>query len=112
MLAPEDEVENMHNEQHVQDWEAGDGVRRRLNNEFRAKEQKVQDDVFHVFEDCMICLNREADQKITCCSQPLCLPCVRNLSIPRVVDDVALPLNLCPFGRSDVYLITPRVIPV
>jgi len=62
----------------------------------------VQDDALRVFEDCMVCQNREADQQITCCAQFLCLPCARNLAIPRVVEDVALPFNLCPFCRSDV----------
>jgi hypothetical protein len=111
LVAPEDEVENMYHVEHVRNWEAGEEERRRLNYEFRAAEQNVQDDALRVFEDCMVCQNREADQQITCCAQFLCLPCARNLAIPRVVDDVALPFNLCPFCRSDLYVTMPRVIP-
>jgi hypothetical protein len=28
----------------------------------------------------------------------------KNLFIPRVFEDVALPFNLCPFCRSDIYV--------
>ncbi|EFX64831.1 hypothetical protein DAPPUDRAFT_333793 [Daphnia pulex] len=54
IIAPEDEVENMYHEEHVQNWEAGEEERRRLNYEFRAAEQNVQDDALRVFEDCML----------------------------------------------------------
>ncbi len=75
MVALEDEVENMFNEEHVR--EAGEEERLRLINEFSAGEQNVRDDALRVFEACMVCKNREADQQITCCLQFLCLP-VKN----------------------------------
>jgi hypothetical protein len=80
IVAPEDEVENMYNEEHVWDWRAGEEKRWRLIKEFSAREQSVRDDALRVFKACMVCQNREADQQITCCLLFLCLPVKKLIS--------------------------------
>ncbi|KAI9556822.1 hypothetical protein GHT06_016613 [Daphnia sinensis] len=116
ILAAEMEVDNFLIVQQNQEWLEGEGERQQLVQEFRDEEERVENDLAvpnqRLFiEDCTICTNNEADHLISCCRQFLCLSCIRNINIPRVVDDIAIPLNICPFCREDTFFTAPRMPP-
>lgn len=113
-LPPEIEVENFIHIQKTQEWLAGNEDRRRLAQEFQEEQQRIDNDLAvpdqRLFlDDCPICTINEADHLITCCGQFLCLSCIRNMNIPRVVDDIAIPLHLCPFCREGNFIAAPRM---
>ena len=109
-LDPVDEVDNLRRENENVEWEQEEPERRRQVQEHQLDVlEREEQGVPGLFDVCPICRTHEANFFISCCLRNLCEPCIRNLSIPRVVDHVAIPMNICPFCRQEGYVTAPRI---
>ena len=97
------EVDNLRRQNENNEWEEEEPERRRQVQEHQLPIRRTgtrRTGVNGLFDVCPICRAREAKFFISCCLRHLCEPCIRNLSIPRVVEHVAIPMNICPFCRQ------------